>query len=71
MKYRNVNFEIDILGVDTWRWTILPRRASDLTLIGQARGTRDQAIAYCTTEIDCLLAREDVALKPRPDDDRR
>ena len=64
MKYRNVNFEIDILGVDTWRWTILPRRASDLTLIGQARGTRDQAIAYCTTEIDGLLAREDAAVRP-------
>jgi hypothetical protein len=71
MKYRNVNFEIDILGVDIWRWTILPRRASDLTLIGQARGTRDEAITYCTVEIDGLLAREDAALKPHRDDDRR
>ena len=59
MKYRNVHFEIDILGVDMWRSTNLPRRASDLTLIGQARGTRDEAIAYCATEIDGLLAREE------------
>jgi hypothetical protein len=58
MKYRNVNFEVDILGVGVWRWTILPRRASDLTLIAQARGTRDEAIAHCKTEIDALLARE-------------
>ena len=58
MKYRNVNFEVDILGLDTWRWTIRPRRASDLTLIGQARGTRDDAITHCKTEIDAMLARE-------------
>ena len=61
MEYRNVNFEIDILGVDIWRWTILPRKASDLTLIGQVRGTRDQAIDHCKIEIDAILAREDDA----------
>jgi hypothetical protein len=58
MKYRNVNFEVDLLGVDTWRWSILPRRATDLTLIGQARGIRDQAVAYCMAEIDAMLERE-------------
>ena len=21
MKYRNANFEVDVLGVDTWHWT--------------------------------------------------
>ena len=26
MEHRNISFKIDILGVDTWRWTILPRR---------------------------------------------
>ena len=71
MKYRNVNFEIDLLGVEIWRWTILPRRASDLTLVGQTRGTRDEAIDYCMVEIDGLLAREDAALKPHPDDNVR
>jgi hypothetical protein len=58
MKYRNVNFNVDILGLDIWRWTIRARRASDLILIGQARGTRDEAIAHCQTEIDAMLARE-------------
>jgi hypothetical protein len=36
MKYRNVNFEVDLVAMDARRWTILPRRASDVTLIGQA-----------------------------------
>jgi hypothetical protein len=58
MKYRNVNFEVDLLAVDRWRWIILPRRAADLTLIGQVNGARDQATAYCKSEIDALLARE-------------
>ena len=58
MKYRSVNFEVDLLSVDRWRWTILPRRAADLTLIGQVNGTRDQAAAYCKSEIDAMLARE-------------
>ena len=29
-----------------------------LTLIGQTRGARDQAIAHCMDEIDAILARE-------------
>lgn len=58
MKYRNVNFEVDILGVGVWRWTILPRRASDLTLMDQVRGTCDEAIAHSKTEIVAILARE-------------
>jgi len=57
MKYRNVNFEVDLLALDKWRWAILPRKASDLTLIGQAGGTRDQAVAHCMAEIDAMLAR--------------
>jgi hypothetical protein len=60
-KHRNINFQIDVLGVDRWRWTILPRRATDLTLIGQVSGTREQAAAYCIAEIDAMLAREDAA----------
>ena len=58
MKYRNVNFEVDLLAVDRWRWAILPRRAADLTLIGQVNGSRDRAAACCKSEIDALLARE-------------
>jgi hypothetical protein len=26
MKYRNVNFEVDLLALDKWRWTILPQK---------------------------------------------
>ena len=63
-KYRNVNFEIEVLGLESWRWTIRPRRNSDVTLVGQARGTREQAIAMCQAEIDAMLARQDGA--PRP-----
>ena len=58
MKYRNVNFEVDILGLDIWRWTIRPRKAGGLTFVGQARGTRDEAIDHCKSEIDAMLARE-------------
>jgi hypothetical protein len=58
MEYRNIGFRIDILGVDTWRWTILPRTPSDLTLVGQVRATHEQAIAHCKAEIDAMLARE-------------
>jgi hypothetical protein len=60
MKYRNVNFE---LGLDIWRWIIMPRSALEPTLIGQARGSRDQAIDHCKTEIDALLERESNAQK--------
>jgi hypothetical protein len=58
MKYRNVSFEIGILAMDKWRWAILPRRASDLALIGQFLGSHDQAAAHCKCEFDALLARE-------------
>jgi hypothetical protein len=58
MEHRNIGFKIDILGVDTWRWTILPRTQWDLTLVGQVRGTLEQAIAHCQAEIDAMLARE-------------
>jgi hypothetical protein len=46
MKYRNVNFEVDLVAMDAWRWTILPR------------STRDQTVAHCMAEIDAMLARE-------------
>jgi len=58
MKYRNVDFEIDLLGVGIWRWTILPKRVFGLTLIGQVRGTHDEAVTHCKAEIDALLIRE-------------
>ena len=58
MEHRNISFKIDILGVDTWRWTILPRTPRDLTLVGQVRATHEQAIAHCKAEIDAMLARE-------------
>ena len=58
MEHRSIGFNIDVLGVDTWRWTILPRTPWDLTLVGQVRVTYEQAIAHCKTEIDAMLARE-------------
>jgi hypothetical protein len=58
MEHRSVSFEIDILGADTWRWTILPRTPWDLTLVGQVRGTNEQAVDHCKVEIDAMLARE-------------
>jgi hypothetical protein len=58
MEYRNIRFRIDILGVDTWRWTILPRTPWDLTLVGQVRATHEEAIAHGKSEIDAMLARE-------------
>jgi hypothetical protein len=61
MEHRNVSFEIDILGADTWRWTILPRTPWDLTLVGQVRGTHEQAVDHCKVEIDAMLAREKTA----------
>jgi hypothetical protein len=57
MKYRSVAFKIDVLGVDTWRWSILPDQTPGLTLVGQVRGTRDQAETYCRSEINALLER--------------
>ena len=65
MKYRNVSFKISILALDKWRWTNLPRRASDLTLVGQFLGTHDQAAAYGKSEIDALLARENDSQRPK------
>ena len=58
MEHRNISFRIDILGVDTWRWTILPRTPRDLTLVGRVRATHEEAIAHCKAEIDAMLARE-------------
>jgi len=58
MEHRNIGFKIEVLGMDTWRWTILPRTPWDLTLVGQVRATHEQAIAHCKAEIDALLARE-------------
>ena len=59
VEHRNVSFSIDILGVDTWRWTIRPRSPGDLTRVGQFRGTHEQAVANCRSQIDAILARDD------------
>jgi hypothetical protein len=58
MEHRNITFRIDVLGVDTWRWTILPGTPWDLTLVGQVRAIHEQAIAHCKAEIDAMLARK-------------
>jgi hypothetical protein len=58
MEHRNVRFSIDIIGVDTWRWTVFPAALGALMRVGQSRGTREQAIADCKGEIDSMLARE-------------
>jgi hypothetical protein len=57
MRHNNIGFKIDILGVDTWRWTISPRTPQDVAIIGQVRCSREQAIAHCRAEIDALVAR--------------
>ena len=58
MEPRGVGFSIDILGVDTWRWTIRPRTPADPTRVGQLRGTNEQAVAHCKAQIDAVLERE-------------
>lgn len=58
MTHRGVDFAVDLIGVGVWRWTIHPRRDDRPALIGQAWGTRHDAIAACIQEIDTLLARD-------------
>jgi hypothetical protein len=55
MIYRNVNFRVEVLGLNTWRWTILPRSRRGLSFVGQISGTYEQAIDHCKVEIDKLL----------------
>ena len=59
-EYKKVKFKIDILGTNAWRWTVLPRRQDELTLIGQVVGTEEIAIAHCQSEIDGLLERDEL-----------
>jgi hypothetical protein len=54
-RYRQIAFKIEIIDADRWRWTILPPRAGDLTVIGQIAGTMDQAASYCQAQIDQML----------------
>ena len=60
-------FKIDIIGVDIWRWSIGPDQTAGLTLVGQVRGTRDQAEANSRSEIDALseIARERAGMATR------
>ena len=38
MIYRSVNFRVEVLGLNTWRWTILPRSRRGLSFVGQISG---------------------------------
>jgi hypothetical protein len=49
-------FKIDIIGVDTWRWSIRADEKARLTLVGQVRGTREQAEVNSWSQITSLLA---------------
>ncbi len=55
MDHRGVRFELDTIGLDTWRWTILTDRPHGFRLIGQYRGKRDAAVDHCVTTIDAHL----------------
>ncbi|MDR3466503.1 MAG: hypothetical protein P4M07_11210 [Xanthobacteraceae bacterium] len=52
MEYRGIRFELDVIGLDTWRWTVHTDTPSGFRLIGQFRGTRDAAIFHCRSVID-------------------
>ena len=58
MKHRNIGFKIEVLGLDTWRWTILPPNAMGPNPCWTGASTHEQAIAHCKAEIDAMLARE-------------
>jgi len=52
MDHRGVRFELDIIGLETWRWTIHTDIPRGFRMIGQFRGKRDAAIAHCLSTID-------------------
>ena len=54
-KYRDVVFKIEAIGADIWRWTVFPHYEEGLSLIGQAVGPVEEAIAECRMQIDRLL----------------
>jgi hypothetical protein len=58
MKYRNVEFKINIVGLDRWRWMILPRQLPGFTWVGQVCGKRMHAIAACEVAIARILEEE-------------
>ena len=54
-NYQNVAFRLDIIGLDIWRWTILPESPGGMTLIGQVVGSKEHAVSHCRSEIDKAL----------------
>jgi hypothetical protein len=58
MEYRNVSFEVDVLGVDMWRWTLFAQNAVGPDPCWAGASDHEQAIAHCKAEIDAMLARE-------------
>ncbi len=62
--YRRVIFKIEVIGSDLWRWSILPRRETDITLIGQFAGSKDEALTYCRSEIDKLVKEHSPEERP-------
>lgn len=50
-KYQQSIFKVEAIGVDVWRWTILPHHRNDLTLVGQEIGARQRAIDHCKFEV--------------------
>ncbi len=55
VDHRGVRFELDMLGLDIWRWTIHPPVSQGLRIIGQFRGKRDAAVEHCKRAIDDTL----------------
>jgi len=58
MDHRGIRFELDAIGLDTWRWTVHTDTPRGFRLIGQFRGKRDIAIAHCVSTIDGHLDRD-------------
>jgi hypothetical protein len=52
VEHRGVKFDIDMLGIDVWRWTIHPREPDGFRRIGQFRGPHDAVVAHCKATID-------------------
>jgi hypothetical protein len=59
LEHRGVKFDIDLLGIDVWRWTVHPREPDGFRRIGQFRGSRNAAIAHCKATIDETFGGDD------------
>lgn len=55
MEHRGIRFEVEPIGLDTWRWTIHTPTPNGFRLIGQFRGQRDAATDHCHDTIDAHL----------------